>query len=739
MADSSSAVVAGRYRVLGNLGKGAMGLVYMAYDPVLDRKVAIKQMTAEIADNEELRQRFYVEARAAARLNHPNIITIHELQESGGDIFMIMELLEGKSLAALILAKPVPLSIEATLDVMAQVCDGLDYAHQRTIVHRDIKPANLILTPAGTVKILDFGIARLGSLHMTAAGALIGTPDYMSPEQIRGDEIDRRTDLWAVGAVLYQLLSGAKPFEGKPLARLLSAIAQTPHVPLAVRAPSVPKSVSDLVDRLLVKPRDGRPASAAIVRDELRAILGRESSSSTKATLAEDEYEETVYMAAPAKPAAPARPPTPVPPPAAAPPAAASAAEPPPQVRAMPAPPLPNGEAEIDQTVVVPIVRRAPVAPPPVPVAAPAPAPVSAPSAPPPVAASSSPPAVTTPPPPAAAPKAAAVPPPVPASAQKRSAAPPPPPVPHAAAAVRAQAAPESAPKKSSPILLAAAALAAVGLLAVALGGWWYLGGRAASTPAPTEAAPAAAAGTPGAALPASTPGAAAVPAPAAETQVPARETVPGPTPGVPAATAAAGGATSGRQDAAPTTAAPAPPRPASPAPAVRPDDRAATPRPAPAASGGKREPGIDSGVSAAPGGQPRPGVSQDTVDAFKRQGGGLPSESSQQSVATLAAVNRINYILEQYVQALVNADADAIRDFRPNLSVEEATLMKARQLRVRLEDVRVEVNGSEAVARCRRKVEGTGPTGVRIQDDSPATFRLTRRASGWIITDVSR
>ena len=149
-----------------------MGLVFMAYDPVLDRKVAIKQMTAEIADDEELRKRFYIEARAAARLNHPNIITIHELHESGGDIFMIMELLEGKSLAALIQAKPVPLSIEATIDVMAQVCDGLDYAHQRTIVHRDIKPANLFLTPSGTVKILDFGIARLGSMSMTAAGAL---------------------------------------------------------------------------------------------------------------------------------------------------------------------------------------------------------------------------------------------------------------------------------------------------------------------------------------------------------------------------------------------------------------------------------------------------------------------------------------------------------------------------------------------------------------------------------------
>ena len=284
-----------------------MGLVFMAYDPVLDRRVAIKQMTAEIADNEELRQRFYVEARAAARLNHPNIITIHELQEASGEIFMIMELLEGKSLAALVQAKPVPLSLEATLDVMAQVCDGLDYAHQKAIVHRDIKPANLFLTPSGTVKILDFGIARLGGLHMTATGALIGTPDYMAPEQIRGDEIDRRTDLWAVGAVIYQLLSGTKPFEGRPLAKLLSAIAQLPHEPLRVRAPAVPRSVSDLVDRLLSKPRDGRPATAGIVRDELRAILGRESSAATKATLAHEDFDETVLLTTPELAAACAR------------------------------------------------------------------------------------------------------------------------------------------------------------------------------------------------------------------------------------------------------------------------------------------------------------------------------------------------------------------------------------------------------------------------------------------------
>jgi len=186
--------IGGRYQVIESLGKGAMGVVYKAYDPVLDRVVAIKQMVAEIASNEELRQRFYVEARAAARLNHGNIVTIHELGEAEGEIYMVMELLEGVPLSAAISADT-GLTLERRIDIIAQVSDGLDYAHQHGIVHRDIKPGNLHLTPAGIVKILDFGIARFGSIHMTATGVLIGTPDYVSPEQVRGEQVDARADL----------------------------------------------------------------------------------------------------------------------------------------------------------------------------------------------------------------------------------------------------------------------------------------------------------------------------------------------------------------------------------------------------------------------------------------------------------------------------------------------------------------------------------------------------------------
>jgi len=605
MADSPPELVCGRYRVLGHLGKGAMGLVLMAYDPVLDRKVAIKQMTAEIADDEELRKRFYVEARAAARLNHPNIITIHELHESEGAIFIVMELLEGQSLATLVQANPVPLSLEATLDVMAQVCDGLDYAHQRAIVHRDIKPANLFLTPSGTVKILDFGIARLGSLHLTATGTLIGTPDYMSPEQIRGDEIDRRTDLWAAGAVLYQLLSGTKPFEGRPLARLLAAISQTPHAPLQQRAPSVPKSVSDLVDRLLSKPRDGRPASAALVRDELRAILGRETASATRATLAENHHEDTLLMGAEVPP----------PPPAAAPPAST------------------------------------------------------------------------------AAPAASTAPPSAPA------------------------AAPEE--QKRSGLLITLSVVLVVGMLSlVGMGGaaWWYFGqqgssasnwlqrltGRTASGPAPSTSTP------PSAAAPATAP-----PTSPAADAAPAAPAPPVAAP-VETASAARGPATPG------SGAGGAAREPAAAAPAERPSVKV------------PGTPPVETGVAPAP--AARPGLTQGTVDSVSGRQQGLPSDGS---VSTLAAVNRVNYVLEQYVQALVHADAEGIREYRTALSPEEAALMRARQLKVRLEDVRVDVTGADATARCRRRVEGVSSTGAPLQEDAAVVFRLVRRQAGWVITDV--
>ncbi len=732
MADTPLEMVGGRYRILSTLGKGAMGMVFMAYDPVLDRKVAIKQMTAEIADNDELRQRFYVEARAAARLNHPNIITIHELQESGGEIYMVMELLEGKSLANLIQARPVPLSLEATLDVMAQVCDGLDYAHQRNIVHRDVKPANLFLTPTGTVKVLDFGIARLGSLHMTAAGTLIGTPDYMSPEQVRGDEIDRRTDLWAVGAVLYQLLSGVKPFEGKPLARLLAAITQTPHMPLQQRAPSIPKGVSDLVDRLLAKPRDARPANAGLVRDELRAILGREKAATTKAQLAEDEYGETLFMPTAGRastPAAAAPAPAPVarpaPPPVVAPTPDATITSPPPSAPSMRPPggtmaatQAAPSRVEHEQTA-VPLPAR--------PVAAPSPARVEPPLRPAPAPPRPAPaPVVVAPPPPLPPPPpvAAAVPVSIPSPAPPQAAAPAPP-------AVAAQK-----PSHLGLIVGAAVLLVIVAIIGAAGAGWWYYshfiqapGAKTGETPVQPSGSISGATASPSQTTPASptAPAQAAVPGqgapppetPSAGTEHPVGEpvtppvTAPVASPPEPVAQVPPRGATAGRTTtgAAPTT---------------------------PAATGAARadNPPLRSGVSPAPSETARPGLRQDTVSVLSGHDAGRGYDTTQ-SPSTLAAVKRINYVLEQYVHALVHGDEAAMREVRSSLNASESNLMTFRQLTVRLEDVRVEVNGTEATARCRRVLQGVSRLNTAVQDESAVVFQLTRRPTGWVITSV--
>jgi len=180
-------------------------------------------------------------------------------------------LLEGVDLATLIRNTPA-LPLEAKLNIMAQVCDGLDYAHQRGIIHRDIKPANLHVSPAGLVKIVDFGIARMAATRMTQSGGIVGTPDYMSPEQVMAGEIDARSDLFAVGAVLYELLAGSRPFKADTITALLLKIVREPHVPLRERAPYLPAGAGQLVERLLAKDPKDRPASAREVQEALLAI-----------------------------------------------------------------------------------------------------------------------------------------------------------------------------------------------------------------------------------------------------------------------------------------------------------------------------------------------------------------------------------------------------------------------------------------------------------------------------------
>lgn len=211
----------GRYLLLERIGKGAMGVVYSARDEAMDRVVALKVMMADLEGDPETRTRFYREAQAAGRLLHPNIITIFDIGEDEGRIYIVMELLRGETLGEF-LTRPTPL--EQKVSMMIQVCDGLGAAHAHGIYHRDIKPGNLFVLQDGTMKILDFGVARLSTSTMTAAGFIIGTPDYMSPEQARGREVDQRSDIFSAGAVFYYMLSGRKPFAADDLPGVLRKV-----------------------------------------------------------------------------------------------------------------------------------------------------------------------------------------------------------------------------------------------------------------------------------------------------------------------------------------------------------------------------------------------------------------------------------------------------------------------------------------------------------------------------------
>ena len=205
----------GKYRFVERIGRGGMGTVFKAHDPVLDRLVALKVISSDVEITDELRARFFREAQACARLSHPNIVTVYDMGDDDGHLFIVMEFLEGEELQARLIAQRRPLALEDKLSLMVQVCDGLHYAHQNGIVHRDIKPGNIFVLRDGQVKILDFGIARIANADagLTRTGLIMGTLRYMSPEQARG-RADHRSDIFSVGAVFYELLGSRPPFTG---------------------------------------------------------------------------------------------------------------------------------------------------------------------------------------------------------------------------------------------------------------------------------------------------------------------------------------------------------------------------------------------------------------------------------------------------------------------------------------------------------------------------------------------
>jgi serine/threonine protein kinase/tetratricopeptide (TPR) repeat protein len=241
----------GKYEIVGKLGQGAMGLVHKAWDPILNRHVAIKTMTAESGADEELRKRFQREAQSAAQLNHPNIITVYDFGEEDGRAYMAMELLQGNDLKNLIGNTSV--TLDEKLSVMEQVLDGLAFAHEMHVVHRDLKPANIHILPNGQVKIMDFGLARLGSSDITKTGMVMGTPNYMSPEQVRGERVDERSDIFSIGAVFYELLTVHKPFHADSMHAVLFQVLENDPEPPRRWVPNLPPVLVDLVEKALAK------------------------------------------------------------------------------------------------------------------------------------------------------------------------------------------------------------------------------------------------------------------------------------------------------------------------------------------------------------------------------------------------------------------------------------------------------------------------------------------------------
>ncbi len=243
----------GRYRVDGLLGTGAMGEVYRAYDPVIDRPVAIKIVRTELAagsGSEQWLQRFRREARAAGRRFHPNIVAILDFGEDDGMPFLAMEYVDGRSLDA-ILKTSGPLDPARSVSIITQVLSALGFAHQNGIVHRDIKPSNIMVLNSGEVKVADFGIARIDASEFTIVGDLLGTPAYMAPEQFAGAPVDKRTDLFAAGVILFEMLTGVKPFRGKSITEIISFMENRGPEDIRALNPAVPDSLKRVITKAL--------------------------------------------------------------------------------------------------------------------------------------------------------------------------------------------------------------------------------------------------------------------------------------------------------------------------------------------------------------------------------------------------------------------------------------------------------------------------------------------------------
>ncbi|MBI1174770.1 MAG: protein kinase [Sideroxydans sp.] len=264
----------GRYEVIGELGQGAMGIVYRARDPLIDRVVAIKTINLSLAqeEKEEYEGRFYQEAKAAGRLSHPNIVTIYDVGKSGDVAYIAMEFLEGRELRDILNDCVERMPVEQALDISAQVAMGLAYAHEHDIVHRDVKPSNIMVGRDGHVKITDFGIARMASSAVrTQTGMVLGSPKYMSPEQVMGRVTDQRSDIFSLGVMLYEMLTGQSPFMGENVNAIMYQTLNAVPAPPGTLNPEVPDMLNFIVAKALAKSLDDRYQNAREFAADLRA------------------------------------------------------------------------------------------------------------------------------------------------------------------------------------------------------------------------------------------------------------------------------------------------------------------------------------------------------------------------------------------------------------------------------------------------------------------------------------
>ena len=278
-----------RYRRLGKyelhqlLGEGAMGIVWKAYDTVLRRYVALKLLSSSFRKTKDMHERFLREARAAGAIQHANIVTVYDLGEAEGQLYIAMELVEGRDLSDMIVLRD-PLALERKLDITIEVLTGLHFAHQRGVIHRDVKPSNVRVMPDGRVKIMDFGIARLQKADATGSGAIVGTPTYMAPEQITNGAITPATDVFSVGCMLYELLCYQRPFEAESVHGVLYQVLTTDPRPLRTVAPSIPAALERVVTKAMNKVPHERYESAGQMMSTLQQIRSALSGADDEAT-----------------------------------------------------------------------------------------------------------------------------------------------------------------------------------------------------------------------------------------------------------------------------------------------------------------------------------------------------------------------------------------------------------------------------------------------------------------------